>query len=830
MTLEILFERCTGALPVKKEALTGSASHRRYYRLTGADGRTLIGVEGTDPDENRAFITLARHFASKGIRVPKVLAEEGLLYLQEDLGSLSLYEALSSGRSSGSYSADETVLLRKTLSALPKIQVEGAQGLDWSVCYPQESFDARMVDFDLNYFKYNFLKLAGLEFNEIRLQDDFDRLRSALLEEPSDTFLYRDFNARNVMICEGEPCFIDFQGGRRGPVYYDIASFLWQARARYPEALREDLLQTYLQALRAYGPVNESHFRERLRLFVLFRLLQVLGCYGFRGLWEGHRAFADSIPPALALLRGLLPLADYPYLSDVLSRVAANPDSLPQVSAGTGGVEVSGNMSTPGHGQGEGPVGYKFPLCGDAVDNGRGRSEQSERSFPDTSTPEEKVLTVTIYSFSYKKGIPEDKSGNGGGYVFDCRGTHNPGKYAQYQSLTGLDEPVIRFLEEDGEILRFLDQAYALVDAHVERFLQRCFTHLQVSFGCTGGQHRSVYSAEHLAAHLVERYPVCVHLIHRERGIDRYLRGVTRKAMVFAAGLGTRLKPLTDTMPKALVPVCGQPLLHHVLKKLTAAGYRDIVVNVHHFPEQIRNYLATNDFGARIRISDESGLLRETGGAIRYAAPLLLDNGDCGGSTFSNLCHPRQHKREGPTREGLPLGSSPSTGRGSEATVTEGTPSAVPEAKEPFLVHNVDIISDLDLGWLRNQHRKDALATLLVSDRKTQRYFLFDDDMRLRGWTNVATGEVRSPYGTIDPDKYRKLAFAGIHLISPEVFQLFEDLGLGERFSIVDFYLQVCADHPVYGVVPEKLRIVDVGKMETLPEAERVAEAILQGM
>ncbi len=486
MSLEALFKQYTGSAPVSKVALTGSASHRRYYRLTGADGRTLIGVEGTDADENRAFLTIDRHFASKGINVPRVVAEDGLCYLQEDLGSMVLYDALASGRASGQYSPDEVALLRKTLAALPKIQVEGARGLDFSVCYPQPSFDARMVDFDLNYFKYDFLKLSGLEFNEVRLQDDFDRLRADLLAESSDTFLYRDFNARNVMLVDGEPWFIDFQGGRRGPVYYDVASFLWQARARYPESLREELLLVYLDSLRAYGPVDETHFRERLRVFILFRMLQVLGCYGYRGLWEGNKAFIDSIPPAFGIVQSLLPFSDYPYLSEVLANLCM------------------GALS---------PEGVFFPIMRPRVATG------SEKNTPSSGAP----LTVTIYSFSYKKGIPEDTSGNGGGYVFDCRSVHNPGKYERFKQLTGLDAPVIEFLEEDGEILRFLDHVYSLVDAHVERFLSRGFTHLQVSFGCTGGQHRSAYSAQHLAEHLVAKYPLKVHLIHRERGIERWL-------------------------------------------------------------------------------------------------------------------------------------------------------------------------------------------------------------------------------------------------------------------------------------------------------------------
>ena len=256
------------------------------------------------------------------------------------------------------------------------------------------------------------------------------------------------------------------------------------------------------------------------------------------------------------------------------------------------------------------------------------------------------------------------------------------------------------------------------------------------------------------------------------------------KAMIFAAGLGTRLKPITDTMPKALVPVCGQPLLYHVITKLVAAGYDEIIVNVHHFPDQIIDYLCIHDLGARITISDERDFLLETGGGIKHVRPLLRNE-------------------EIPGQAGNDGG-------------------------EPFLVHNVDIVSNLDLKWLREQHRPEALATVVVSERKTQRYLLFDDDGRLKGWTNVATGEVRSPYPDIDPSKLRKLAFAGIHLISPAIFDAFDRYGFGDRFSIMDFYIKACADYPVYAAVPPDFRMVDVGKKETLSEAERVCETILQ--
>ena len=256
------------------------------------------------------------------------------------------------------------------------------------------------------------------------------------------------------------------------------------------------------------------------------------------------------------------------------------------------------------------------------------------------------------------------------------------------------------------------------------------------------------------------------------------------KAMIFAAGLGTRLKPITDTMPKALVPVCGQPLLYHVITKLVAAGYDDLVVNVHHFPDQIIHYLHSHDFGAHVAVSDERDFLRETGGGIKYARPLLV-------------------KEKIPGQAGN-------------------------DGNEPFLVHNVDIVSNLDLWWLQEQHREDALATVVVSDRKTQRYFLFDEDNRMKGWTNIATGEVRSPFPDIDPERCRKLAFAGIHLISPAIFDAFDRYGFGDRFSIVDFYLRACADYPIYAAVPPDFQLVDVGKKETLSEAERVCEAILR--
>ena len=464
--MEKLFETLYGFGPESVASLSGSGSNRRYARLSGR-GISCIGVTGTDCDENVAFLTLAEHFRRKGIPVPQVLAvsEDSMTYLQEDLGDVHLFDNQDEG------------LLCSTMALLPKIQFEGADGLDFSVCYPEPSFSRRMIMFDLNYFKYCFLKASGLEFNEVKLQDDIEALAADLLdgsgeEYVGDTFMYRDLQSRNVMIHDGKPYFIDFQGGRRGPVLYDVASFVWHARSAYPHEIREKMLSSYLNALSAYVKVDETEFRSKLRLFVLFRLLQVLGAYGFRGWMEGKARFVESIPSAVSELRKLLaePFGEYPYLSETLMRLT----ELPMFSSET-------------------------------CDDGR--------------------LTVKVCSFSFKKGIPRDPTGNGGGYVFDCRSIHNPGRYEPYKKLTGRDEPVIRFLEDDGEMIRFLDHVYGVVDPHVGTYARRGFTSLLVSFGCTGGQHRSVYCAEHLARHLAEKYPdVRVLLNHREQGISEVVK------------------------------------------------------------------------------------------------------------------------------------------------------------------------------------------------------------------------------------------------------------------------------------------------------------------
>ena len=480
MLLSQLFSQATGKKAGEQVALTASGSNRRYYRIYSEDKQvSLIGVQGTSRDENHAFLYMDEHFLSQGLNVPRVLAvsEDEMAYVQEDLGDTLLFNYIAEGRKTGVFCEAEKDMLRKTMRALAKFQVTGAQDFNFSVCYPQPEFNLRSIRWDLNYFKYCFLKATGLEFQEDKLENEFERLAYILLQQKRmNAFMYRDFQSRNVMVAPSRenpdelvPFFIDFQGGRRGPVYYDVASFLWQAKANYHDELRHELIDIYLDELEKYMPVDREEFMATLRHFVLFRTMQVLGAYGFRGYFEKKPHFLQSIPFAIENLRRLLKNSadDYPYLIQVLHEMT------------------------------------------------------EMKQFKEVSV--RKPLVVKVYSFSYKKGIPADDSGNGGGFVFDCRAVNNPGKYERYTYFTGMDEPVIKFLEQDGEILPFLDSAYKLVDASVKRYIDRGFRNLMVSFGCTGGQHRSVYAAEKMAEHLNTKFGIEVQLIHREQNVERIL-------------------------------------------------------------------------------------------------------------------------------------------------------------------------------------------------------------------------------------------------------------------------------------------------------------------
>ncbi len=549
--LSELFLSWAGVAPENVVPLAESGSDRKYFRLSAGGGvtgaasaasaagaagvvggatsggeageaseagsaMTCIGVMSDNIAENEAFIYLARHFRAAGIAVPEVYAvgQDRKAYIQEDLGTESLFAAVAEGRGraislfkrqadEAAYSPAEAEMLCKAIGKLAEIQVRGAEGLDFSRCYPVPAMDARSIMFDLNYFKYCYLLPTGIEYNEVRLQDEFEKLAEDLLSEDFDTFMYRDFQARNVMLKDGEPYFIDFQGGRRGPVYYDVASFVWQARSCFPRELKRKMVETYIGALEKFRQVDRPAFMSRLRTFVLFRTMQVLGAYGFRGCVQKKQHFIDSIPFALANLRELLaePFAAYPYLSELLSKVA-----------------VQGAKPAPG----QKAVGK---AVGEAAGQTKTAAENAVQNSAQEAAQNAAGLTIEVCSFSYKKGLPADDSGNGGGYLFDCRGLNNPGRYERYRHSTGRDADVIAFLEEDGGVFPYLEHVYGIVDPHVENFISRNFTHLSVGFGCTGGQHRSVYCAEHLAAHLAAKYgpKARIALSHRELGIKEIL-------------------------------------------------------------------------------------------------------------------------------------------------------------------------------------------------------------------------------------------------------------------------------------------------------------------
>ena len=375
--LSSLFEQVTGQQPAQIAAMPSSGSNRLYFRLYPSTGaRTMIGVIGTCREENDAFIYLADHFRSKGLPVPEVLAisDDHMAYLQEDLGDTILFNAIEKGRQSRSFSADEKELLIRTIRMLPDIQFLGAVGLDFSHCYPAKEFDKRSIMWILIISNTASLKPPDWNSRKTGWRTTSRPCPKYLCEANRATFMYRDFQSRNVMLTtEGNPLFIDFQGGRKGPFYYDVASFLWQAKANLPGSLRQELIGEYINALRKYKPVDEEYFHEQLRHFVLFRTMQALGAYGFRGYFEKKPHFMQSVPFAIANLRELLdnPYPEYPYLNELLRQL---------------------------------------------VDMKQFTNEMANRQ-----------LTVKVMSFAYKKGIPNDATGNGGGYVFDCRAVNNPG-------------------------------------------------------------------------------------------------------------------------------------------------------------------------------------------------------------------------------------------------------------------------------------------------------------------------------------------------------------------------------------------------------------------
>lgn len=447
----------SGNVATDIQPLEQSGSERRYYRID-AGGHTYIGTYAPDAAEGHCFVELASGFRKAGRAVPEILAvsSDRRLYIQEDLGGTSLFSVLSA--------PDAEENMKETLRRLVALQ-KTPESI-WAASCMHKPLGRRQVMWDLNYFKYEFLKPRNIIFDEDSLEDDFERLarRVTSIKEDFQGFMMRDCQSRNVMMSPRGPVFIDFQGGRRGPVLYDAVSILWQARAGFDEDFRTRMLDFYMDEFCDSDADSKRDMAESLGDIVLFRTLQVLGAYGFRGLVQGKAHFLLSIPGALANLSQLVAygwLDKYPELKRCAIALA-------------GDVKVSAEADS-------------------------------------------KTLTVEILSFSYKKGYPENLTGNGGGFMFDCRGMHNPGRYLQYRTMTGRDKPVRDFLESRGEVRHFLSSCWALTDPAIERYSVRGFTNLQIGFGCTGGQHRSVYCAEATADHVRSLFPeVTVRLIHRE--------------------------------------------------------------------------------------------------------------------------------------------------------------------------------------------------------------------------------------------------------------------------------------------------------------------------
>jgi aminoglycoside/choline kinase family phosphotransferase len=464
--LRQLFEKYFRTPVERVQPLQGElgGSGRNIIRLINGKS-SAIGVLYGVREENVAFLEFSRHFRKHGLPVPQIYAEDLSrgAYLEEDLGDITLFEFLTRNRQRERISADVVEAYRNVVAMLPRFQVQAGKDLNYKVCYPRGSFDRQSITWDLNYFKYYFLRLAGISFNEQALEDDFVRLTKFLLGAGRDYFLYRDFQSRNIMLRGTVPFFVDYQGGRKGALQYDIASLLYDAKADLPPSLRQELLDHYLVKLSEWLPMERQTFMHHYYAFVYIRIMQAMGAYGFRGFYERKPHFLQSVPYALKNLNWLLENVELPIPLPTLTEAFRN-------------MVVSEKLQTV--------------------------------------TAETASLMVRIFSFSYRQGMPKDESGHGGGFVFDCRGLPNPGREERFKSHTGRDDSVIEYLQQQQSVHQFLAGVASLVDASVANYQRRGFRHLMVSFGCTGGQHRSVYLAEQLARHLRDTKGVDVEVRH----------------------------------------------------------------------------------------------------------------------------------------------------------------------------------------------------------------------------------------------------------------------------------------------------------------------------
>jgi len=449
--------------------LAPSGSKRIYYRAKSKN-HSAICAYNQDTEENATFIYLSQHFASKDLPVPQIYtsSEDGQMYIQEDLGATTLYSFLFN--KGHTFSPTLIHLYEQVVRKLAEIQIDGHKALDYKQCFGIQSFDKQSILWDLNQFKYHFLKVADIPFEEVELEQDFNTFADYLLEAPQDYFMFRDFQTRNIMIKNSKPAFIDYQGGRRGALQYDLASLLFQAKANLPNDLRAHLLKEYLTKASELTTLDQASFKKYYYPYAMVRSMQVLGAYGFRGIFQRKHHFLESIPFAIKNVAWLRTQISedlhIPALRRVWSKIAQNKNF-------------------------------------DAFDRSLGQGA---------------LLSVEVKSFSYKKGIPKTASSHGGGFVFDCRFLHNPGRYEPYKALTGRDEPVINFLQQHSEMPIFLNNVRHIIDAAVENYLERSFDHLSIYFGCTGGKHRSVFAADQIAQYLHDKYGIGITLQHRERG------------------------------------------------------------------------------------------------------------------------------------------------------------------------------------------------------------------------------------------------------------------------------------------------------------------------
>ena len=473
--LNRLFEQHFHSPVERAEPLQGQlgGSGRKIIRLSSKE-ISAIGILYDVREENVAFLEFSRHFRRHGLPVPQIYAEDlgHGAYLEEDLGGATLFEFLSAHRNGAALAPEAVEAYRKVVATLPRFQIEAGRDLNYKVCYPRASFDRQSIAWDLNYFKYYFLRLAGIPFNEQALEDDFSRLTKFLLSASRDYFLYRDFQSRNIMLRkvlnDNQPFFLDYQGGRKGALQYDIASLLYDAKADLAPDLRQTLLDHYLDSLAGFLDLDRAAFMQHYYAYVYVRIMQALGAYGFRGFYERKEHFLQSVPYALKNLRWLLHNVELPIALPTLMEA------------------------------------FKSMVASDKL-----------QGLTSTSHPEK--LTVRVLSFSFHRGLPQDETGNGGGFVFDGRSLPNPGREERFKSLTGKDAPVIDYLNQQESVHQFLVHAKSLVDASVNSYQSRGFKHLMVSFGCTGGQHRSVYLAEQLAKHLRSKDGLDVVVRHREQ-------------------------------------------------------------------------------------------------------------------------------------------------------------------------------------------------------------------------------------------------------------------------------------------------------------------------